>query len=270
MSMNIVVGTATSRRVRWLMVALGLAVWASAASAELTVYYVRHGQGGHNISARYLWRYVPPSQWIFWAGKIGNPNVFTPMGAEQVAGLTTNLAAFEFDLIAVSPMWRARNTILPYLKASGRSAEIWPELTESDFPGDPFASLTAQAESNLWAGVDDLQVPEEEQAYFHLRPDGTGRRRLAINTPAEAGALARRVEAMLGERFGTNDVRVLLVGHSYAGQALLRKLMGDPAAEYKLLGNTYMWKVTRAPDGTFHLHYNDQSPAQSAVVEASR
>ncbi len=261
---------AAGRLIRWVVVAWVLAGWVGPAAAELTVYYVRHGQGGHNISARYLWRHVPPSQWIHWAGKIGNPNVFTPMGEEQVIGLTTNLAAFTFDVIAVSPMWRARHTILPYLKASGRSAEIWPELTESNFPGDPFAALTEQAESNLWAGADDLQVPEGEQAYFHLRPDDAGRRLLAIHTPAEAGALAHRVESMLCERFGTNDVRVLLVGHSYAGHALLRSLIGDPAAEFKLLGNTYMWKVTRAPDGVFRVHYNDRSPAQAAAAEASR
>ena len=81
---------------------------------------------------------------------------------------------------------------------------------------------------------------------------------------------ARRVETMLCERFGTNDVRVLLVGHSYAGHALLRSLINDPAAEFKLLGNTYMWKVTRAPDGVFRVHYNDRSPAQAAAAEASR
>lgn len=258
---------AVGRLNRWLAVVLVLAGGARAGSAEPTVYYVRHGQGGHNISARYLWRYVPPSQWIHWMGKIGNPNVFTPMGEEQVLGLTTNLAAFRFDLIAVSPLWRARHTILPYLKASGRTAEIWPELAESNFPGDPFAPLSPAAESNLFAGTKDLQVPADESAYFHLRPDGTGRRELAIHTPAEAGALARRVEALLRDRLGTNEVHVLLVGHGYAGQTLIRQLVADPNAHFAHLGNTYMWKMSLTPEGAFRFHYNDTSPAHAAARE---
>jgi broad specificity phosphatase PhoE len=242
---------------------------ASSAFAGPTVYYVRHGQGGHNISPRYVWDQVPQGQWLHWMGKIGNPNVFTPLGEEQVLSLTTNLAAFQFDLIAVSPLWRARHTILPYLKARGLTAEIWPELTESSFLGDPFAALSPEAESNLLAGVRELRVPADEQAYFHLRPDGTGRREFDVRTPAEAGALARRVDVLLRDRLGTNETRVLLVGHGHAGQTLIRLLGGDPAVRHEHLGNTHLWKMTLTPEGAFRFHYNNLTPAQAVARESA-
>lgn len=241
----------------------------SSAFAEPTVYYVRHAQGGHNISPRYVWQHVSPTQWIHWIGKIGNPNVFTPLGEEQVLSLTTNLAAFQFDLIAVSPLWRARHTILPYLKATGRTAEIWPELTESAFPGDPFAELSAKAERKLLAGDEELNVSADEQDYFHLRSDGTGCREMDVHTPAEAGALARRVETLLRERLGTNETRVLLVGHGHAGQTLIRALGGDPVVRHEHLANTHLWKMTLTPEGAFRFHYNNLTPAQAAARESA-
>ena len=114
-----------------------LLVAALPAAAELTVYYVRHGQGGHNVQADWEQTGVPRKQWPAW---VGDQNHFTPLGEYQVQALGTNLLPYTFDYIAVSPLWRTRQTILPYLKLTGRTAEIWPELVETGFHGDPAAA----------------------------------------------------------------------------------------------------------------------------------
>ena len=49
----------------------------------LKVYYVRHGEGGHNVVSE--WKHKPKDQWPAY---VGNPNVFTPKGEQQVAALT--------------------------------------------------------------------------------------------------------------------------------------------------------------------------------------
>ena len=89
------------------------------------ICYLRHGEGGHNVVNE--WKDKPKSEWPDF---VGNESMFTPKGRSQVAEDTESLRAIEFDFIAVSPSWRTRDTILPYLKASGAKAEIWAELIE--------------------------------------------------------------------------------------------------------------------------------------------
>ncbi|MEN8773123.1 MAG: histidine phosphatase family protein [Akkermansiaceae bacterium] len=58
---------------------------------------------------------LPESEWPSY---VGNPNQFTPKGLKEVIATTEKLQKYQFDFVASSPMWRARNTILPYLKAA--------------------------------------------------------------------------------------------------------------------------------------------------------
>jgi broad specificity phosphatase PhoE len=258
-----------NRRMTWIGMALALlASWN--VSAELTVYYLRHGQGGHNIDKEYVRKNVPENEWTNWMNLVGNSGVFTPKGEVQVQALVTNLRPFRFDFITVSPKWRARNTILPFLKAAGRTAEIWPELLETSFVGDSSDQAAKQVSSNLLAGVSDFQLPAEEQPFFQLRADGSGNRVLAPANPAEAGALARRVESLLHARFGTNDVNVLLVGHGTAGLTLIRRLTRNPAAGARYMDNTHLWRAQEKVDGTFELNYHDLSASKAAESEPTQ
>ena len=97
------------------------------ANAGLKIYYIRHAQGGHNVKTAWEKKDVPKTEWPSY---VGNPDMFTPKGKQQVIAATEKLKAYQFDFIASSPMWRARNTILPYLKVTQSKAEVWPELRE--------------------------------------------------------------------------------------------------------------------------------------------
>jgi broad specificity phosphatase PhoE len=243
-----------TRSALWL-----LALWAAAAQAEVAVYYVRHAEGGHNARRRYTEQGIPQSQWPAW---VGNPNVFTPDGALQAQALATNLQPFRFDLIAVSPMWRTRNTILPYLKATGQVAEIWPELVETpNFPAGPaFPGGTAAAA--LYESGVQVELPGDEKPFFRFREDGSPRREFKATNHVDAAALAAKVEDLLRARFRTNDATVLLVGHGNASSTLLRRLTRDPSFASNHLGNACLWLAKEKPGGGFTLlRYNEGAPA---------
>jgi len=247
---------------------LGLLLWAAAwtARADLTVYYVRHAEGGHNVKKDFVARGVPKDQWPAW---VGNPDVFTPTGEVQALALATNMPPVKFDLIAVSPLWRTRHTILPYLKAAGRTAEIWPELTETQGFDPAKEGPAAPVIPDFLAGGDRINLPPEEQPYFHLRPDPNGGREFRVATFAEATALARRVERLLRERTGAKPMTVLLVGHGNSGLTLVRQLTRKPAFSAMHLKNTWMWLARETPGGAFELlRYNEPATAFALAAAA--
>tara|TARA_R110002073_G_scaffold43606_4_gene121597 strand:- start:17892 stop:18329 length:438 start_codon:yes stop_codon:yes gene_type:complete len=84
----------------------------------LKIFYIRHAEGGHNVAAD--WADVPKDKWPAY---VGDPDVFTPEGKAQQAAVAGKLTKYDFDFIATSPMWRCRNTILPYLKETESKAE---------------------------------------------------------------------------------------------------------------------------------------------------
>ena len=244
-------GGALSTTLRGVVLA-GVMASALPAWAELTVYYVRHGQGGHNVESEWAQTRVPKSEWPAW---VGSQNHFTPLGAYQVQALGTNLLPYTFDFIAVSPLWRTQHTILPYLKLTGRTAEIWPELVETSFHGNPVAAADGQS---VFAGGKPIEIPAAEQAFFRLRDDPAGRNWMTPTNPAMAGALTVRVQELLRSRFGTNDTRVLLVGHGTAGLGLVRYMTRNPKAADRHMDNTRLWCLDEQADGTFKLLYHNQ------------
>jgi len=92
--------------------ALGVLLWAAAwtARAELTVYYVRHAEGGHNVKKDFVARGVPKDQWPAW---VGNPDVSPDRGSPG-AGAGDEHAAREVRPDRGQSLWRTRHTILPY------------------------------------------------------------------------------------------------------------------------------------------------------------
>ena len=241
------------RKLFWLG---GLIVWLSAAGAgqaALTIYYLRHGEAGHNVVKQFVQSGIPTNQWPAY---VGNPNMFTPTGETQVRGVAPKLQAYKFDFIAVSPLWRTRHTILPYLKAAGRTAEIWPELVETAYfePG----MVAPQAV----AGKTAIKLTVDEASAFKLRTDPSGCCAMTGTNLAEAVGLAKQTLDLLHARFGTNDVTVLLVGHGTAGTTLIRYLTRDPAWTGRIQ-NATLWMAQEKPDGAFELKMFNGAPYPS-------
>lgn len=137
--------------------------------SKLKIYYIRHAEGGHNVKKE--WGIFPESEWPSY---VGEHNAFTPKGIMQQDRVSRKLKRFNFDLVAVSPAWCCKNTVLPYLKDSKFKGEIWPELAEvyatnlivsHDLPEH------TSTEKILRAG-DTITLLPEEEPYFMLRKGG--------------------------------------------------------------------------------------------------
>ncbi len=245
-----------------VQLALVLSFWFAfdpACQAGLKLYFLRHAEAGHNVVDQ--WENKPRDQRPAY---VGDPDAFTPKGKKQVTAVTSKLKKYHFDFIAVSPTWRTRNTVAPYLRETGRKAEVWPELLEfgsldkqHDF--DPLPAPSA----NLFEG-DLIRLSDSDQDIFTLREDGQRLFRLG-HTPAQKAAdrwaVVQKAIALIQERFGGSDRSILLVSHGNIGSLLLEALTRDKELLKVTLLNTSLWMAEAQPDGSFKLRLLNDQPA---------
>ncbi|OAM90958.1 hypothetical protein AW736_05525 [Termitidicoccus mucosus] len=231
--------------------------------AGLKVYYIRHAEFGHNLRKQY--ENVPKEHWPSY---VGDSNAVTPKGKEQIEAATGKLKGYKFDFIACSPIYRCRQTILPYLCDTRQTAEIWPELAE--FNGEVVPSffngtLPAPAK-NLLRG-DRVGLPDDEKQFFFLRPGGEHLLKAAPkeDLPQRASdikAALQNVVTLLRQRFGGTEKSILLSGHGTNGRALLQMILPKNRWPEKIsIVNTGIWMVEELPDGTFALRMLNDRPA---------
>jgi broad specificity phosphatase PhoE len=253
-----------ARRVRspaGLQLGLVLLLWlglGQGSQAGLKVYFLRHAEAGHNVVKQ--WEGKPRDQWPAY---VGNPNAFSPKGEEQVAANTTNLKKYHFDLIAVSPTWRTRNTIAPYLRETGQKAELWPELLEfgSLDQQHDFASLPPPS-ADLFQG-ERIRLSASDKDLFTLREDGQRLPRLGhgpAQKSADRWAVVQTDVALIRKRFGGSDKSILLVAHENIGRLLLEAITQDRELFKASLHNTALWMVEEQPDGRFKLRLLNNEP----------
>ncbi len=245
------------RGARLLFAFLCFFSYASLSEAGLKIYYLRHAEAGHNVVKE--WANVPKAQRPAY---VGNPNMFTPKGETQAVAVVEKLQKYHFDFIAVSPMWRTRHTILPYLKATGAKGEIWPELHETDASARVLATNLPPPPGQILNAGPPVKLPADEARYFSLRKGATNDFKLPPGKGPERDAAIRLIEqhviAMIQQRFGGTDDSILLVGHGNTGKALLRVLTRDKLADTQPMANAELWMVEEQPDGQFKLEmYND-------------
>ena len=254
------------RGFRVLCAAVCFAASVSQSDAGLKIYYLRHAEAGNNVVKQ--WEEVRKNER---PGYVGNSREFTPKGEEQVAAVPKKLQQYHFNFIAVSPTWRTRHTILPYLKATSGTGEIWPELHEFGGGFMVFSTnLPAPIGPILNAGS-RVQLPSEEAPYFRLRADGQREFKVTAQRQSEHDAgvrfVVQRVIDMIRRRFGGTDKSILLVGHSNSGKCLLRMLTNNKEAGRPGITNAGIWMVEQQADGQFKLKiYNDApyDPSQAA------
>ncbi len=233
----------------------------SNSSAQLRIYYIRHAEAGHNVKDE--WLDVPEDEWPEY---VGNPNMFTPEGVIQVIAASKKLKNTNFDFIASSPLWRCRNTVLPYLKELEATAEIWPELKELYASSIIISPDLPPPPDDIILGAGSLiELPPEDTSNFILRADGNYNFKLPefpddhSEKEAETAAskvVIQRVLDMMQERFGASDKSILLVGHGSSGNAILRLITN--AEHSGGIDNAGIWMVEEQADGGFDLKiFND-------------
>jgi broad specificity phosphatase PhoE len=236
-------------------------------SQKLKIYYIRHAEGGHNVKKE--WGIYPESEWPSY---VGNHSAFTPKGIMQQSRVSKKLNRFRFDYVAVSPAWRCKNTILPYLKDTKTKAEIWPELAEiyaTNLIVSPDLPKHISNEKILGAGNVIKLLPEEEP-FFTLRKDGLNEFKKArfprdhsesLKENAASKVIFDRVLKLIDNR-STSYKTILLSGHGSSGKGILRMLTNDPLNGFPQITNTGIWMVEQQNDGTFKLKMFNDVPFQ--------
>ncbi|MBT3210701.1 MAG: histidine phosphatase family protein [Planctomycetaceae bacterium] len=247
---------------KWMMIGVLLACTYQA-DAGLKIYYIRHAQGGHNVRKAWEKKDVPKTEWPSY---VGNPDMFTPKGKQQVTAATEKLKAYQFDFIASSPMWRARNTILPYLRVTQSKAEVWPELREGRGNGSILSKEIPVLQDKILNLGEPIVLPEEELPFFMLRDDAKNN---YSRYPEKCSRMLRAAYMkhallsatdMIEKRFGGTDKSILLAGHHASGVSLLKLLLQDEPSAIKGLKNTGIWMVEQQEDGSYQLKiYNGKN-----------
>lgn len=239
-------------------------VFSNMADAGLKIYYIRHAEGGHNVKKAWEERGVPETEWPEY---VGNPDMFTPKGLEEVVTGTEKLQKYNFDFVASSPLWRARNTILPYLKAKSQKAEVWPELKEATGMLTILSEDIPDLKEDILNKGKPLEIPEDEAEFFHFREGATNDYARAPKGCTEqmkvayTKAAALNVIKVIESRFGGTDKSILLAGHNSSGVSLMKLfIQKTPGGEArKGLDNTGIWMVEQQEDGSYELMmYNDK------------
>ena len=245
--------------------AFGLFLFASTSGTGLKIYYLRHAEGGHNVKKDWEERKVPESEWPDY---VGNPNMFTPKGQKQLLAATKNLQNYEFNFIATSPMWRTRNTILPYLKVINGKSEIWPELHETSGSSKILSRKLPKVKDPLFGAGDPIEIPEEEAPYFNLIEGGENEFKRASRKEkyeyqaAVMKLVLSKVINRIEDRFGDSGKSILLVGHGGSGKGLLKLILqSESVGDWrKGMGNAVMWMVEQQDDGSFKIKMYNGKP----------
>ena len=236
--------------------------------SKLRIYYIRHAEGGHNVKKE--WSIYPESEWPSY---VGNHSAFTPKGIMQQSRVPNKLNRFHFDFVAVSPAWRCKNTLLPYLEESKMKGEVWPELAEiyaTKLIISPDLPKHTSKEKILGAGDAITLLAEEEEPYFTLRKDGLNEFKKArfprdhsesAKENAASKVIFDRVIKLIDNR-SESFKTILLSGHGSSGKAILRMLTNDPLNGFPPITNTGIWMVEKQDDGTFKLKMFNDVPLQ--------
>jgi broad specificity phosphatase PhoE len=239
------------------------------AEAQLKIYYLRHAESGANVVPQ--WQDKPKSEWPAY---VGNADSFSPTGEQQVRAVADKLKPYHFDFIAVSPLWRTRHTILPYLQASNLHAEIWPELQEFGYDRENiYATNLPPPALKIFSEGKPIVLPENERPYFSLRQDASKRLKIRADKKENAAdciAALQHAIRLIKERYSGQNKSILLVGHGNSGAVLLHLLTQGKFEPKESIKNTGIWMVEEQTGGSFKpIRYNDRAFMLGMITDAN-
>ncbi|HAF59362.1 MAG TPA: hypothetical protein DCL00_07215 [Opitutae bacterium] len=154
---------------------------------------------------------------------------------------------------------------MPYLKATNRRAEIWPELREGHGNGSILSKDIPVLQKEILNLGEPIILPDEENPFFILRDDAKnnyshyseewdGRVKASYMKHALLNAVT-----MIEKRFGGTDQSILLAGHGTSGRSLLKLLLKKDSKGIVGFKNTGIWMVEQQDDRSYQLKmYNGE------------
>jgi broad specificity phosphatase PhoE len=168
----------------------------------MKVLFVRHAESMGNATGEY---------------SSAQADSLSPRGEKQAIALATSLRAWQFDEIIVSPLQRAWQTIAPYLSATGKQGEIWPELAEACWheEREPAASSWAAQPASLPESVASLFRYRDNMPIRPAHPESFGTGLARVHRALE------RLEQMAAR----SDQTVLMVTHGHFIREILNLML---------------------------------------------
>ncbi len=176
-----------------------------------------------------------------------NMRTFSEQGKEEIARLVKTLGRRDFDHIIVSPTHRTLQTVLPYLRATRQSAEIWPEVEECCFQSDRGATPPAAL-----APGHEIELAEPLAPFFRFRSAEANRWYNAKHY-AHSEEMALRAADLVTQRFGGSGKTVLIVTHYHTGAWMISRWLDDEAARKFVLETSKLNHIRQHRDGRFEL-----------------
>jgi len=206
--------------------------WADTFTSNATeIYFVRHAETVSNATHQQ---------------GIKNNHTLSRLGKKQVKRLTAQLKQLDIDYILVGPQQRALKTILPFLKAQKRTAEIWPSLDECCWQEKPAkqhaAKLKFGPKIKLNAKMKPYFVFPNAHYRFYTQSYNEGLTQVQV-----------AVDTLL-RRFGNSGKHILVVGDYHSGTRIIELLQGmQPEGWYKL-NNAKIVRLIETSDSNFVLN----------------
>lgn len=205
---------------------------AAAVADGLDIYLVRHAQTEANASG---------------VNDKRTSSTFSNAGESQIRQLTGDLMKYKFDAVLVSPTERTVYTIAPYLRATGKTGIIWPEIAECCWQKDRDNLDSGHLE---WGK--EINLPEEISAQFTFR-EGVPTRGYANRNYADGLAQIRQAASLIKDRYYGSGKSILLVTHYHAGGLLMAQLLGVERESLPGLENAGISHLRQTADGRFNL-----------------
>ena len=203
------------------------------------IYFVRHAQSMGNMGGEYD---------MSFAGKLSDD------GYRQAEHLAGRLENYQFDDIFVSPLERTVLTILPFLKKTGRIAEIWPGLVESRGNKKVYVDPPPHIRHG-----DPVELSEEARPCFKMRKDDDGTHLPpADETYWEGQRRAVRAGARILGLYDGTEKSVLVIGHACSGSRLLETLMKIPMDGRFSHRNTGISYIKQKENGDFVMPFSNR------------
>ncbi|MDP8266586.1 MAG: histidine phosphatase family protein [Candidatus Aceula meridiana] len=179
--------------------------WMDDHSRGLDIYFVRHAETVANATGDY---------------NAENQKEFTKKGYRQIQNLTRILDKMSFDHVLVSPKYRTKNTILPYLKKNNLVGQIWPEVAECCWQGDehmpasvgiPFGKI--------------INIKKENFRFFKLRSSSADRF-YNPQTYSDGIEQIKRACELIERKYSGTGKSLLIVSHWLATSRMLEMFLG--------------------------------------------
>ena len=176
---------------------------------------------------------------------VDNADALSPKGLKQAEALAVHLQTWHIDAVIVSPQQRAQQTIAPYLAATGRKAEVWPELSEACWQDE------REPMADRWDSQ-PATLPPDIARHFTWR-DGQA---IRPGYPETFAADLRRVHdalELIEKTSGETDQTILLAAHAHFIREILNLMLKLPELEEFPHSNCGMTLMTF--DGTWKMEF---------------